>query len=275
MRRTHNSLRGLGAEGITVSLFDDGLNLAIHSDITKDLLFYSIIDNDGIKNWDKANALKEEVRKMTFSRNEKVLAVIPESKTNMGGSLSSLQVYNIIADCPQFYTNVHVTFALDNSQKALSWEVRYMTSPQNDTILANGGPYDLGEVTITDNFCLPTEFVSSTVNEESNGYNPSNGCVYIKIRDLELDGLKSPGRIGITVNGTLYWNKTVTDGFEDTFIIFGDRSCLDSKIRRNPWGERNFDTSLQNICRTKNCIWELAGDTLKSFTRFLNQIVDD
>ncbi len=266
LKKTHISLRGLDASGITVSLFDDGVNLALHSDIEKKLLFYSIVEEDGNKKWDTPYALEGRVQRVTFSTNQKVLAVIPESNGNMGDSVSSLKVYNIIGDCSPGYSNAHVTFNLDTSQRSLSWEIRHMISRKNDTILVEGGPYELGQIAVTDNFCLRTEFVPPKNNEGV--YNPPDGCIYIKIRDLELDGLRSPGRIGVTVNGTVYFNATVTDGYQDFFTIFGDRNCLDTLKKGSPWGARKFDTSLQTVCRTEECEWVSSGNTLKSFAGF-------
>ena len=103
---------------------------------------------------------------MAFSVNLKVLAVIPYHKRNTAEAVSVIRVYNNIA-----------------------------TSENN--ILKEGGPYEWGQISITDQFCIRKYFVP----KQGEQYKPPEDCIYIKIMDLELDGLSSPGNVGVFVDG--------------------------------------------------------------------------
>lgn len=256
----HTSLRGVHSNGITMTLFDDGSLLSVHSNLEKSLIFYR-----KTKVWEQVHKMSIRVQRMALSMDRTVLAVIPEATGLTGDSDSSLKVYNTLEQCPNGQSRAHVTFNLDASRRALIWEISHISTPENYTILANGGPYEFGQAAITDHFCVQEEFVR-TNNKD---YNPPGGCINIKIRDLELDGLRKPGYVGITVNGKVFWNITTTDGYQNTFHIFGNSNCIETISRPNPWRKNFFDTSLHTRCHTMKCDWiRWSGNELSSFTNF-------
>ena len=72
--------------------------------------------------------------------------------------------------------------------------------------------------------------------------------------DLALNVLRSPGKIGISVNGTVKWNINLSNGYENIFPVFGNLACVNA-IKENSLFVPEYYESLHTECYSTKCKW--------------------
>ena len=260
LKEKRREIRDIGRTIQHAHISNDGKSFAIHSgdnqltlyretDINGDLSFQNF--------WHRQN-----VREVSISLNQEVLVVIPD---NQGVATSTnLDTYHSPdAICPMGSSTAHLTFLLDESIGALSWEIFYFKIDEYVKVLAEGGPYEMGETSITRSFCVANNIIGEEDSSKAN-----DSCISIKIKDLELNGLRSPGTVGIAVGGKVKWSIKRTDGYEDIFKVFGTEKCFARFKETSHWAGSKFNSTLHAECRDKQCGWVKTGKSIKSFSNF-------
>ena len=146
--------------------------------------------------------------------------------------------------CEDGFSNVRLTFTLDNYPNELLWEIVGIAVSGNIKVLKKGGPYETAEATIIEELCLNNDVINTT----------NYSCIGFRIYDLGLNGLRSPGYVGISVNGTVEWNINLSNGYENIFPVFGNLACVNA-IKENSLFVPEYYESLHTECYSTECKW--------------------
>ena len=205
------ALRGVSTKNANIELSDDGNTVATHSVADNLFYFYQLIEDK----WSMTKG-NIECKSMALSSNLGVLAII-------SSNTDAAMVFHRNTYCENGFSNVRLTFTPDNFPNELLWEMVNVTVSGNIiNVMKKGGPYETAEAMIVEELCVNNDVINST---NKSGI---NSCIGFRIFDLGLNGLRSPGKIGISVNGTVKWNISLSNGYENIFPVLGNIACMDA-----------------------------------------------
>lgn len=157
---------------------------------------------------------------------------------------SSLLTFKTQEFCEKDESRIYFTFALDFFPHDLSWEIVQFDANETKRLM-HGDLYD-SAVSIRKEFCVSTK-----------------NCVGVRIIDFGMDGLNSPGYLGIAFNGSIQWSRTNSDGYSNLYPIFGDDMCKEKITEVIPW--KKYNITAHKDCLTNPCRWEKVGSLINKF----------
>ena len=233
----HSVIRGVKTGNAKVEVSDDGTMIAAHSTTDDTLRFYHRKN----ETWE----VKQEQfsgNRISLSTDNGALAVL---------SSHFLMLYHQNKKCGNGMSKLRLSFVPDLAPRELSWELIHFT-PQNKTItLKKGGTYKVSESMVVQDVCVSDNLLLT--------HTSVGGCIGIKITDLGLNGLRQPGRVGISMGGKVIWSLNNTTGYENIYPVFGNRECMERLRRKYTSDIKKYEISMHSDCYTTNCGWNKIG----------------
>ena len=231
-----NILRGIQKENIEFEVSNDGRSVSIFSNVNKLVQLYQFQNNK----WTMSLELLS--KRFALSTNRQVMV----TTSNLTDSTMIYFYQNKV--CETGSSNVRLSFRTDNSPNELRWELLNITSNGDIVVMKQGRPFGATSTMVVDDFCIQNTVVNNT----------TANCIGLRIVDLGLNGLKLPGVIGITINGTIKWSINDTDGYENIYGVLGNLNCVKHLKKDFSWTQK-YDPSIHSKCLTTECLWYNIG----------------
>jgi len=243
-KKLYTTLRGVTSVNATVSVSDSGATIGTHSVADNLLRFYEW------KNqlWSSDDETRSYTSATTSSDQNIFAAVtLPEDTAS-----DPVVVYRRNVGCGNGMSRLRSTFIPDEAPFELKLEILHINMTGDVNVLDTMGPSEIPLEMLVQELCVSDDII---VGSQSG----ADYCLAIRITDTGMDGFKTPGHFGVTVNGTKHVSISSTNGYSNVIHVLGNPSCM-SFVSDNytPWPQK-YALSQHVKCNTMECNWNKIG----------------